>query len=291
LGKRILDSSYIFVIVTGQYPDMRFEEGTNMKKLLALMLLISVIFISGCASTIKTGSPVSPEELAVSMEPLIMKEFNEQDIFVNVLNNNSTQAIDSVSVSSFDPFTIVGPSTQVNIPAESKAAISFRVMAPSFDKNTSMLTLSYASGIDENEQPIIRTKVVPVQMVVMPDAKLQFVGFAESMDNLRASPPVSTWEAKKGENATVKFSVKNHGQSTIAGDSMYVVVDIENKLMGNSSTVNITEAMAKGGTSYTRGAELPIKKDAPNGETNVYVNLMKGDYLLDSQTLVLKVKL
>jgi len=269
---------------------MRFEEGNDMKKLLALMLLISVIFISGCAST-KTNSPVSPEDLAVSMEPLVIKEFNEQDVSVTVLNNNSTQAIDSVSVSSFDPFTIVGPGTQVNIPAKSKAALSFRVMAPSFDKNTSTLTLSYASGIDEEEKPVINTKTVPVQIVVLPDAKLQFVGFAESMDKLRASPPVSTWEAKKGENATVKFSVKNHGQSTIAGDSMYVVVDIENKLIGNNATVNITESMAKGGTSYTRGAELPVLEDAPNGETNVYVNLMKGDYLLDTQTLVLKVKL
>jgi len=262
-----------------------------MKKLLALMLLISVIFISGCTSTTKTSSPVSPEDLAVSIEPLVMKEFNEQGISVDVSNNNSTQAIDFVSVSSFDPFTIVEPSSQVNIPAKGKAALSLKIMAPSFDQNTSMLTLSYSSGIDEEEKPIINTKVVPVQIVVLPDAKLQFVGFAESMDKLRASPPVSTWEAKKGENVTVKFSVKNHGQSNIAGDSMYVVVDIENKLIGNNSTVNITEAMAKGGTSYTRGTELPILKDAPNGETNVYVNLMKGDYLLDTQTLVLKVKL
>lgn len=262
-----------------------------MKKLLALMLLISVIFISGCVSTTKTSSPVSPEDLAVNMEPLIIKEFNEQDISVTVSNNNSTQAIDSVSASSFDPFTLVGPSSQINIPAKGKAALSFRVMAPSYDKNDSTLTLSYSSGIDKEEKPIVNTKVVPFQIVVLPDAKLQFVGFAKSMDNLRASPPVSTWETKKGENVTVKFSVKNHGQSTIPGNSMYVIVDIENKLIGNSSTVNITESMAKGGTSYTRGTELPILKDAPNGETSVYVNLMKGDYLLDTQTLVLKVKL
>ncbi len=264
-----------------------------MKKFLTLILLVSIIFISGCASTEKTNSPVNPEDLAVSTEPLVIKEFNEQDISVNVLNNNSTQAIDSVSVSSFDPFTIVGTSSQINIPAKNEASLSFKVMAPAFDKaeNTSMLTLSYTSGLDKEEKPIIKTKVLPVQTVVLPDAKLQFVGFAESMDNLRASPPVSTWETKKGENITVKFSVKNHGQTTIAGDSMYVTVDIENKLIGNSSRVNITEAMAKGGTSYTRGTELPILKDAPNGETNVYVNLMKGDYLLDSQTLVLKVKL
>ncbi len=154
-----------------------------------------------------------------------------------------------------------------------------------------MLVLSYASGIDEKEKPIIKTKVVPVQTVILPDAKLQFLGFAQGMDKLRASPPVSTWETEKGKNVTVTFSVKNHGQSTIIGNSMYVLVDIENKLIGNNASVNITEPMAKGGTSYTLGVQLPILGDAPNGETNVYVKLMKGDYLLDSQTLVLKVKL
>ena len=72
---------------------------------------------------------------------------------------------------------------------------------------------------------------------------------------------------------------------------MYVVVDIENKMIGNSSTVNITEARMAKVELPIQGMELPVQKDAPNGETNVYVNLMKGDYLLDSQTLVLKVKL
>jgi hypothetical protein len=252
-----------------------------MKKFLAVILVISIVFVSGCAST--TKSPVSPENLNVSIESLAIKEFNEQDVSILVFNNNSAQAIDSVSVSSFDPFKLVGSSSQVNIPAGKKAAVNFRVMAPSFDgvENNSMLVLSYASGIDEKEKPIIKTKVVPVQ----------FVGFAESIDKLRASPPVSTWETKKDQNVTVKFSVKNNGKSTIIGDSMYVLVDIENKLIGSNASVNITEAMAKAGTSYTRGAQLPILRDAPNGETNVYVNLMKGDYLLDSQALVLKVKL
>jgi hypothetical protein len=262
-----------------------------MKKFLAVILVISIVFVSGCAST--TKSPVSPENLNVSIESLAIKEFNEQDVSILVFNNNSAQAIDSVSVSSFDPFKLVGSSSQVNIPAGKKAAVNFRVMAPSFDgvENNSMLVLSYASGIDEKEKPIIKTKVVPVQIVILPDAKLQFVGFAESIDKLRASPPVSTWETKKDQNVTVKFSVKNNGKSTIIGDSMYVLVDIENKLIGSNASVNITEAMAKAGTSYTRGAQLPILRDAPNGETNVYVNLMKGDYLLDSQALVLKVKL
>ncbi len=67
-----------------------------MKKFLAVILLISVIFVSGCAST--TKPPVSPENLNVSIESLAIKEFNEQD--VSILVSNSAQAIDSVSVSS-----------------------------------------------------------------------------------------------------------------------------------------------------------------------------------------------
>lgn len=262
-----------------------------MKKFLAVVLSILVIFVSGCAST--TKPPVNPANLNVSVESLVIKEFNEQDVSALVLNNDTDQAIDSVSVSSFDPFTLVGSSSQVNIPAGKKAAVSFRVTAPSFNEaeNSSKLVLSYASGVNEEGKPILKTKAVPVQTIILPDAKLQFVGFTESMDNLLASPPVSTWETEKGKNVTVKFSIKNHGQSTIIGDSMYVLVDIENKLIGSSASVNITEGMAKAGTSYTRGVQIPILEDAPNGETNVSVKLMKGDYLLDSQTLLLKVKL
>lgn len=262
-----------------------------MKKFLAVLLSIFVLLVSGCASTSK--SPVSPENLNVTIESVIIKEFNEQDVSALVSNNDNEQTIDSVSVSSFDPFKIVGASSQINIPSGKKAAVSFRVMAPSFNEveNSTKMVLSYSSGVNEEGKPVFKTKIVPIRTVVLPDAKLQFVGFAESMDKLLASPPVSTWETEKGKNVTVKFSVKNHGQSTIMGNSMYVVVDIENKLMGTSASVNITEGMAKAGTSYTRGVELPILKDAPNGETNVYLKLMKGDYLLDSQTLVLKVKL
>ncbi|WP_231585488.1 hypothetical protein [Methanosarcina sp. WWM596] len=51
---------------------------------------------------------------------------------MSVFNNNSVQAIDAVSVSSFDLFTIVGSSSQVNIPAGKRASVSFRVIAPSF---------------------------------------------------------------------------------------------------------------------------------------------------------------
>lgn len=262
-----------------------------MKKFLAVLLSVFVIFVSGCAST--TKSPVSPENLNVTVESLVIKEFNEQDVSALVFNKDGAQAIDSVSVSSFDPLKIVGSSSQINIPAGKKAAVNFRVVAPSFteSENSSKLVLSYASGADEEGKPILKTKVVPIQTIILPDARLQFVGFAESMDKLLAAPPVSTWETEKGKNVTVKFSVKNHGQSNIMGDSMYVLVDMENKLIGNSASINITESMAKAGTSYTRGVQLPVLKDAPNGETNVSVKLMKGDYLLDSQTLVLKVKL
>lgn len=262
-----------------------------MKKLLAVLLSIFIIFVSGCASTTRTT--VSPENLNVTVESIVIKEFNEQDVSALVFNKDSAQAIDSVSVSSLDPLKIVGSSSQINIPAGKKAAVSFKVMAPSFtgSAKSSNLVLSYASGADEKGKPVFKTKVVPVQTTILPDARLQFVGFAEGMDKLLASPPVSTWETEKGKNVTVKFSVKNHGQSTLLGDSMYVLVDIENKLIGSGASVNITESMAKAGTSYTRGVELPILNNAPNGETNVSVKLMNGDFLLDSQTLVLKVKL
>lgn len=59
--------------------------------------------------------------------------------------------------------------------------------------------------------------------------------------------------------------------------------------MGGNGTLIIPEAMAKAGTSYTRGLEVPILGDAPNGDTNVYLTLSMNDHIIDTQTLVLKV--
>ncbi|NYT19570.1 MAG: hypothetical protein GKC08_04685 [Methanosarcinales archaeon] len=263
-----------------------------MNKNLGLILIVLAILVSGCVST-TTISPVSSEDLILSTGSIVMKEFQEKDISVLVLNNNTSQPIDSVRVSSFGPFTILGENSELNIPATKQATVNARIEAPAFDsvEDTTMLTLSYTSGLDENEKPVIQTKSIPVQTVVLPDAKLQFVGFAQSIDDLLAAPPVSSWEAEKGENVTVKFSVKNNGQTTIDGNTLIVFVDIENELIGGNASFNITQAMARSGTSYTRGVELPILEDAPNGETDVSVRLMQEDHLIDSQSLVLKVKL
>ncbi|WP_048205487.1 hypothetical protein [Methanococcoides methylutens] len=263
-----------------------------MNKNIGLIFIALAILASGCVST-TTISPVTSGDLIVSTEPIVMKEFQEQQISVIVLNNNTSQPIDSVSVSSFGLFTVLGDTSNINIPATKQATVNARIQAPAFDsvEDTTMLTISYTSGLDEDEKPVIQTKNIPVQTVVLPDAELQFVGFVEDIDNLLATPPVSTWEAEKGENVTVKFSVKNSGQSTIPADSLVVYIDIENELIGGNASFNITQAMARGGTSYTRGVELLILEDAPNGETDVSVTLMQGDYVLDTQSLVLKVKL
>ncbi|WP_440951653.1 hypothetical protein [Methanococcoides sp. FTZ1] len=263
-----------------------------MNKNLVLILIVSAILACGCVST-QTMTPVASEDLILSTEPIVMKEFHEQDISVLVLNNNTSQPIDSVRVSSFGPFAVLGDSSYINIPATKQATVNARIQAPAFDsvEETTMLTVSYASGLDEEEKPVIQTKNIPVKTVVLPDAKLQFVGFAADIDDLLAAPPVSTWEAEKGENVTIKFSVKNDGQTTIAADSLVVLVDIDNELIGGNANFTITQSMARGGTSYTRGVEIPILEDAPNGETDVYVRLMQGEHLIDSQSLVLKVKL
>ncbi len=262
-----------------------------MKKL-AILLIISTILLSGCVSTI---SPVSPEDVIVSVAPVTMKEFQEMDISVGV-SNNATVAIDSVKVASMDPFTVLSGGN-VNIPArtnEGQATVTLgaKIQAPGFKEvtNTTTLTLSYASGKDDKGAPVIKTKAVSVQTTVLPDAKLQFVGFVKGIQNITEAE-VTTWTIGKGENATITFSVKNEGKTTIDKNTLRVLVDIENKQIGGNSTLNIGEAMAMSGTSYTEALVLPTVKDAPNGETPVYVKLLMGDNVLDSKTLTLKVKL
>ncbi len=257
------------------------------------LLIISMILISGCVSKIE---PVKPEEVIANVQSVTIKEFQEQEISVNVLNN-ATVAIDNVKVSSFDPFTVVS-SGNVNIPAKTKdgassVTLSSRIQAPGFKaaSNTTTLTLSYASGKDEKGNPVINTKAVPVQTKVLPNASLQFVGFVESFEKRGEGPRLNTWTLEKGKNATITFSVRNDGKTTVDKNTLKVVVEIENKEIGGSDTFMIGEAMAKGGTSYTEAIVLKVKKDAPNGETPVFVKLYMGDDLIDSNTLTLKVKL
>lgn len=144
-------------------------------RILIYLLIISAIIISGCVV-----KPVSPEDISVSVKPVIMKEYRDQDISISVLNN-ATEPIDSVKVVSLEPFTVLSGGN-VNIPAKTKegassVTLNAKIQAPGFKMvtGTSTLTLSYASGKDDTENPVVKTKAVPVQITVLPDAKLQFV--------------------------------------------------------------------------------------------------------------------
>lgn len=265
-----------------------------MNKPILYMLIISTILISGCVSTV---NPVDPADIIVNVNPIEIKEFQEQEIGVNVLNN-ATAPIDSVSVSSFDKFSIISGGS-VNIPARLKeedkpsaVILNAKVAAPGFNDVTSptTLTISYSSGMDKKGNPIVKTKSVPVQTVVLPDAKLQFVGFVKGLDNLRDAE-VNAWQASKGENVTISFSVKNEGKTIIEEKTMKVYVDMGTSRMGSNNSLTIGNAMAKGGTSNTLGLQVQVPKDAPNGETEVIVTLKFGDKILDTKTLKFNVKL
>ncbi|MCE8428674.1 MAG: hypothetical protein J5U19_09825 [Candidatus Methanoperedens sp.] len=263
-----------------------------MNRILAGIVIISAILFSGCVSTI---NPVSPDDVIVDVTPIIVKEFQDKDMTISVANNGSGP-IDSVKASSFDPFTLVA-SGSPNIPARtsegpSQVSIDLKIQAPGFktDINNTMLVLSYASGKNDKGETIIKTKSVPVKTIVLPDASLQFVGFVKGPEN-KSEAEVTSWEINKGNKATITFSVKNDGKTTIDKDTLRILVDIENKEIGSNSSMTIKEGMAKGGTSYTEALELPISKDSPNGDTDVFVTLYKGDNIIDSKTLHLKVLL
>jgi hypothetical protein len=178
--------------------------------------------------------------------------------------NNATVPIDSVSVNSFDPFTILTGGS-VNIPARtdkpSSVILNAKVAAPGFKdvSNTTTLTISYSSGIDEKGNPYIKTKSVPVQTVVLPNATLQFVGFVKGLDNLRDAE-VNAWQASKGENVTISFSVKNEGKTIIEENTTKVYIDMGTSRMGTNSSLTIGNAMAKGGTSNTLGLQIKVPK-------------------------------
>jgi len=60
--------------------------GTN-KNSIAIILLVLSILISGCAS--KSYEPVSPENVLVTVAPLVIKEYQEQTILATVENNGT----------------------------------------------------------------------------------------------------------------------------------------------------------------------------------------------------------
>jgi len=264
-----------------------------MNKVLIGLLIFSVILISGCVSTI---NPVNPEDVIAKVAPITVKEFQEQELSVTI-SNNGTEAIDSVKVTSFDPFTVVPGGMTINIPARTKegpseASVTVKIQAPGFktDTKNASIVVSYASGKNEKGEPTIKTKSVPVQSTVLPDAKLQYVGFVKGRANITEAE-VTTWTIGKGQNATITFSVKNDGKTTIDDGTLRVFVDIQEKRIGGNDTIIIHEPMARGGTSFTEGVVLPVLKNAPNGETDVYVTLLAGDTVIDSKTLTLTVKL
>ena len=67
------------------------------------ILLALVVLLSGCVSTV---TPVDPSDIIINVAPIEMKEFQEKEISVSVLNN-ATLPIDSVSVKLFEPFTVL----------------------------------------------------------------------------------------------------------------------------------------------------------------------------------------
>ena len=266
-----------------------------MNRIYIGLLILSVILISGCTSDTKPVDPVNPDNITVNSIYISMAEYREQDISVTIVNG-ANEPIDSVTATSFGNFKVLD-SEMVNIPGKTddttfELPLGVHIESPGYQiaSNTTDFTISYASGRDGKGKPIVQTKTVPAETIVFPDAELQLVGFTKDMQSLLESP-VEKWELKKGENATLSFSVKNNGQTTIDENSLVVHYNVENERIGGNDSFTIQQAMAKGGTSYTRGLLVPVMKDAPNGETDVIVSLLYGDIVIDTEVLVLKVKL
>ncbi|WP_406657248.1 hypothetical protein V7O62_01465 [Methanolobus sp. ZRKC2] len=255
---------------------------------------MALVLISGCAES--TIDPANPENVFLEAAPVTLKEFQEQDVSILVINND-TQALDSVQITSFSPLSVIGADL-VNLAGKSDATepmqsrLNAKVSAPAFDTDMSdsALIVSYLSGKDNEGKQTTATKSIIVPVTILPDAKLQFLGFVTDMDSLR-TPAAESWVLRKGENATIKFSVRNDGQSTIPEGLLTVLVDVDNKLIADQASIQVNQSMAKKGTSYTKGLQIPVNEDAPNGETDVLVKLMYGEEIIDEQTLVLKVKL
>ncbi len=267
-----------------------------MKRVLLIVLFIALVLISGCVSTV---SPVDPRNVSVSlvgMDSIKMKEFQEETFVISISNNGDIH-LEDVKVDSFHPLVLIG-SEHANIPGKKKdepapsSSIKVKVRAPGFKSpySTATLKLTYLSGKDEKGKPIPGNKSLKIPLTLLPNAQLQYVGFVKDMEHL-LEPESESTAVDKGENATITFSVKNLGETIIDGNTLRVIAEVENERMGIGGTVNISEDMARQGTSHTKGVLVRVPKDAPNGETKVFVRLIMGDNVIDEKTLTLRVNL
>jgi len=263
-----------------------------IRTLVLCLIVFSVVSISGCSETTDEATETLPEDVMITnISPIIIKEGKSDKILVNVANNGSG-TLEVLKIQSLSGFGI-GSNGAINVPGkvlgEDKPTtlLSAVVMAPGFKdvSPNSTLTLTYKSNGD-------KVKKVEVPVKVLPNAKLQYVGFAATEDRIRMDHDEKI-TTKKAGTIYVTFSVKNEGQTTIDPDTLKVVVDVKEDSMGQDNEMAISNGMALNGTSYTLSVPITVPDTAPNGETDVEVKLLTGlgHDLLDSKMLTLVAKL
>ena len=261
-------------------------------KFLVLCAVVLSVTVSGCLSPSEDAETMPEDVLILLISPGVIKLSEAKSATIDVLvANNGSGPLDELRISSLSGFTV--KSDSINIAAKKRggttpnATISALVTAPSFKDapNNATLVLTYKSNGE-------KTKQVDVPVKVLPDAKLQFVGFASSKDTVMTEH-VEKIKTKKAGIIYVTFSVRNDGETTIDTNTLKVMVDVKEDSMGQDNERIVSESMARKGTSYTLSVPITIPETAPNGETDVYVTLAttEDEEILDNKQIILVVQL
>lgn len=264
-----------------------------MLKTIVLSVVLFSVALSGCLDPGQGGETMPEDVQILQISPSELKVSEGKSTAISVLvANNGSGPLEQIHISSLSGFSVSsndGRNIAVKKSGETlpNATLTALVTAPSYkDAPTeSTLMLSYKSNGE-------KTKNVEVPVKILPDAELQFVGFAASKDTV-ATEHLEKITTKKAGTIFVTFSVKNNGDSTIDVNTLKVLVDVKEDSMGQDNQRIVSDAMARKGTSHTLSCPITIPETAPNGETDVTVTLVTSDggEVLDSEQITLVVSL
>lgn len=263
-------------------------------KALVLCVILGAATISGCLGPSEVGETMPEDVLILQISPALIRLSEGETETINVVvANNGSGALEELRISSLSGFALGPSGGGRNVAAKKEGEeipsvkLSTQVTAPRFKDapSNATLVLTYKSNGD-------KMKSVDVPIKILPNAKLQYVGFAATEDRIRHDQEQTITTEKSG-TIYVTFSTKNEGESTIDGGTLKVMVDVKEDAMGKDNESVVKEGMARKGTSYTLAVPITIPETAPNGETDVYVSLVttEDEEVLDGKIITLIVKL
>lgn len=240
--------------------------------------------VSGCAGNV--AEIVRDNEVVVKIDPITIPEYTEKNVSVIITNMNQTYPIYAVSVRSVSNLALVERNQVGGILPGDTVKIEFKVKAGAVG-STDTTTIRLSSIVSPDGNGVV-VKDITVPVTIAPNVKLEMSGLTTTDPEGPIAPAIMVG---RGYPVYVVYQVKNYGEYTIPEKTLWVRATIKNQAIGGNRSAWIYESMAFAGTSSRSYIPLDILDDAPNGQTDINLQLLMGNAVIDEKKLVIKVAL